>query len=180
VKSLLFFVAVTVFLTSCSSGSFKENVASKEQNKTIETHEKSSQTEENFTTFIGKVLYGSQMDTVKKLMKETPYTFLGNNAGRSNYEGQDTNNVNHFVSFASYHDNELHEIVYNIEFKNNNENLVMKYQKKLFNQLIEIFGEDYDPGYDLNGHYVVDWVLEFGTVSLTNGVNFISFEVKNK
>lgn len=176
-KNFLLLACITI-LAACSSKSDSEI-------KTLDVHEHPSENSiviekktENFSAFIDTILFGTPMSAIPEYMKSTPFTFLGENEGRMNFEGEDENDVNHFVSFATYHDNELHQYAYNLDFKKNNGKLVSDYQQKLLNQMTKIFGDEYDTGYDSTGNHVVDWVMEWGEVSLTHGVDFILVEIR--
>jgi hypothetical protein len=175
-KTNVLYAFAGMVLISCSGGT--KEIESNE-NKT-EIQQEKSQTADSYTAFVEEVLIGFPMKEVSKHMVQTPYKYLGETEGRATYEGQDENKVDHFVTFGRYFGDELQVIVYNLDFKNNNEKLVMDYQKKLLNKLVELYGDTYDPGYNEAGNYVIDWVMEFGTVSLTHGVNFVTYEVRTQ
>lgn len=133
-----------------------------------------------FTDFLDEILLGYDLSAIHKYMIHTHYQSLGADNGKLNFEGIDEKKVNHFISFAPNKDddNQLSSFVYQLKFKNNNENLVMDYQRKIFAQLQEVYGDDFNTGYDNTGFYVVDWHIECCELTLTTGIDFLSVEVK--
>jgi hypothetical protein len=145
-------------------------------NQTEIDHTK-NHSQSDYFSFVEEVLIGFEMPAIAKHMIHTPYKYLGENEGRMNYEGMDKNQVNHFVSFAKYSGETLQVYVYNIDFKNNNENLLMGYQEELRSKLEAVYGQDFETGYNEMGNFTVEWTLEGVLVDLTYGTNFITLEV---
>lgn len=171
------FIAILLGFILCVS--CQENAVVESEDK-IEQDESIPHSNKDYMVFVEEILVGFDLDALSKHMVQTPYQYLGEINGRYNYEGQDANKVDHFVSFATYSGNHLEVYVYNLDFKHNNENLVMEYQQKLQAHLTETYGNDFETGYDSEGNYVVDWVLKSVQVYLNAGTNYITLEVKER
>ena len=132
----------------------------------------------DFTAFLSEILIGYEITAIHKYMIHTQFEFLGEDKGRYNFEGKDENKVNHFVSFVTYSDNVMNGFVYNLDFNHENSNLVMDYQKKIQAQLQEVYGDDFQTGFDDYGFYILDWYFDAGTLIFTTGLDFISVELR--
>jgi hypothetical protein len=172
-------VAIFFGLFSCD-GSDEINAQSTEKSISEESQNDDQQQsiKYDFTDFLNEILIGYEISAIHKYMIHTPFESLGEDRGRFNFEGIDENKVNHFVSFESHYENIMNAFVYNLDFKNDNSNLVMDYQKKIQNQLQEVYGDDFETGYDDFGFYIVDWYFEAGSLIFTTGMDFISVEIK--
>jgi len=176
-KNLLF-VLLLCALSGLSS-SCKSNTEKSDENIEV-VHESTEQnSKQGFTDFLEEIRIGYLMSAISKHMIHTPYKYLGEDQGRMNYEANDENNVNHFISFVTFNEKELSSLVYNLDFKKSNTALVMDYQKKIQAQLQESFGDYFETGYDDFGFYIVDWHFEAFQVIFTTGSDFITVEMND-
>jgi hypothetical protein len=173
---ITFGVAAVIILSACNSSEQKSS-----ENNTEETEQVSK--ESGYTDFLDEVLLGYDMKAISAVMVQSPYKFLGESDLLMNYEAQDQNKVNHFVSFQKHKDspNQMSALVYNLDFKNNNSHLVMEYQERLIQQLDKVYGEwseDFQTGYNTEGNYEAEWYFEAGVLLVTVGTDFISIDLR--
>ena len=169
------FLLVFAFLLIFSCGAPAGDVSKVEQDKQAEDAKFSK---DQFMDFIDDMLIGFTIKQVRDVMVETKFQELTQQENRLNYNGEDENLVEHEVRFAFDADGLLEHCAYNLGFVNNNENLVMDYQKMMQTRLEVVYGSGFQTGYDDFGYFVLDWILEGGLVELTIGLDFISLKVK--
>ncbi len=168
-KKLYFVVLVLLF--GCQN---KNNVLLETSDKSITNQ---SITLETYLEIIEVLLVGYTTEAVSTHMVTTPHQFLGASEGRANYETEDREKVKHFVSFAFVEDL-LTYYVYDLNFKNvDSQGLMQDYLLIIRRQLESTFGDEFETGYNQQGNYTVNWVLEGVKVDLVTGVDFISIDV---
>jgi hypothetical protein len=173
--STFFLIAIitALNLSACGSESKAEKTESIEEQKS----------EVGFSDFLDEILLGFEISAIHKHMVHTPYSFLGETELLLNFEGQDENLVKHFVSFHKHKDdaNQMSALVYNIDFRSNNSNLVKEYQERLIAQLDQVYGEwsdDFQTGYNTDGNYEAEWLFEAGVLLVTVGTDFIIVDLR--
>jgi hypothetical protein len=167
-------LASSIFIIASCAG----NSETKSEQAEVENLTPENKVTSGHTDFLDEILLGFEMSAIQKHMVQTPYTYLGEEKGRLNYEAQDENKVKHFISFADFNDNYLTSFTYNLLFEDNDTNLVSEYHAKIQAQLQAVYGDDFSTGYDASDLYVVDWYFEAGELILTMGIDFISVEVR--
>lgn len=168
-----FLLLLALLINSC--GAPADDVSKVDQDKHLE---EALFAKDQFTGFIDDMLIGFTVEEVRNVLIETKFQESEKQENRINFIGEDENLVEHDVSFAFDADELLEYYVYNLGFKNNNENLVMDYQKMLQTKLEVVYDSDFETGYDDSGHFVLDWLLEGVVVELRIGLDFIALEVR--
>lgn len=133
-----------------------------------------------FTSIIDNVMLGSQYDEIIGFMHLTAFKQTGERDGKINFMGEDENEVIHAVVFSCADDGHLTAYIYKVQFDENNESLVMNYQKKMRNQLELLFGSDFRSGYNNSGDYVIQWTMENIEASLITGMSHIILEINSR
>ena len=180
-KALSFYAACTFMLfMACNNN---EQNAAEQQERLTEQNQSQQGYKEGFTDFMEQILLGFEMSAISKHMIHTPYKFLGETELLMNYEAQDENKVDHFISFHKHKDapEQMSALVYNIDFKNKNSPLVMEYQQKLIAQLDAVYGEwseSFETGYNTEGNYEAEWYFEAGVLLVVVGVDFITIDLR--
>lgn len=180
-KTHLVFAAFSLLLMNACNNT--EHKAVEEHVNSVEQDESPQSQKEGFTDFMEQILLGFEMSAISKHMIHTPYKFLGETDLLMNYEAEDENKVNHFVSFHKHHNdaNRLGALVYNLDFKKNNSHLVNEYQEKLIAQLDDVYAEwseNYETGYNSEGNYEAEWLFEAGVLLVTVGTDFITVDLR--
>lgn len=137
----------------------------------------------DYSSFLDEILMGYNFKAIAIYMVQTPFQFLGETDVLMNYQTVDGNKVNQMVTFHKHRDdpNVLSALVYNLDFKQDNSNLVAEYKQKLISQLDEAYGEvsvDFSTGYNEDGNFEATWIFEAGVLNLTAGINFIQVDLR--
>jgi len=172
-------LTITTFLVFALASCSNEKSSEQKENKPIKENQNATI---GLSDFLDEILLGYEISAIQKHMNQTPYQFLGETDLLFNYEAQDANKVNHFISFHKHFDDplQMQGFVYNIDFKNNNSHLVIEYQDNLIKQLDAVYGkwsEDFQTGYNNVGLYEAEWIFEAGVLFVTIGTDYITVEL---